>query len=341
MRAESGKRILMVVPSGRGGVYTVVDAIARVLRSSGHRVDVACQDFGVSRTAARFNLDRMPPYPGQDYDVVWFHARAIACAANCRIRATFIAHWHGFDACVAAAARTDVGRGHLAALPGLVMASRDAELVARGAAACTRNVAVSQGVRDEVVAHLGCECSVLPNWFVTSAKRREPSQDRGSGRELRIVVVGGRGWRKGLWVMMQACGQRDGRPFRVTVFDGGKVRDVRLGASVVAFRGLTAHASLLREMEMADVYLSSSLYEGMSLGLVDAVAIGLPVVVSNVNGVQEAVDRNGWVVPVGDVGALKRVLGSVATWDRQRLFALGRREMPQVDVVGEVGALLR
>jgi glycosyltransferase involved in cell wall biosynthesis len=56
----------------------------------------------------------------------------------------------------------------------------------------------------------------------------------------------------------------------------------------------------------ADIYLTTSLWEGLSLALLEAMGAGLPVVTTAVEGVSNVIenDINGLVVPVKDVDAI-------------------------------------
>jgi glycosyltransferase involved in cell wall biosynthesis len=55
-----------------------------------------------------------------------------------------------------------------------------------------------------------------------------------------------------------------------------------------------------------DVFVLSSLYEGLSVALIEAMALAKPVVVTDAGGLAEAVEhaKSGLVVPVGDEAAL-------------------------------------
>jgi glycosyltransferase involved in cell wall biosynthesis len=62
----------------------------------------------------------------------------------------------------------------------------------------------------------------------------------------------------------------------------------------------------------ADVYVSSAVSDGTSISLLEAMACGLPVVVSDGFGNKEWVKpgENGWLVPPNDPAALAAALGS-------------------------------
>ena len=55
-----------------------------------------------------------------------------------------------------------------------------------------------------------------------------------------------------------------------------------------------------------DVFALSSEYEGLSIALIEALALGKPAVVTDVGGLSEVIQdgRQGYVVPVGNPSAL-------------------------------------
>jgi glycosyltransferase involved in cell wall biosynthesis len=99
--------------------------------------------------------------------------------------------------------------------------------------------------------------------------------------------------------------------------------------------GLAEHVRLLglrsdvaRLLSAADVFLLSSLNEGIPLTVIEAMAAGLPVVSTDVGGVAEVVrgGQTGLLAPAGDAGALARqVLQLAADAElRRRLGQAGR-----------------
>ncbi len=74
----------------------------------------------------------------------------------------------------------------------------------------------------------------------------------------------------------------------------------------------------------ADVYIQPSTEEGFGLAVVEAMALHVPVVVSDVGGMKSTVehDRTGLRVPPGDAAALARAIGSVLSdGDKARRLA--------------------
>ncbi|HZU37761.1 MAG TPA: GT4 family glycosyltransferase PelF [Gemmataceae bacterium] len=64
----------------------------------------------------------------------------------------------------------------------------------------------------------------------------------------------------------------------------------------------------------ADIFLLTSISEGIPLTVIEAMAAGLPVVATRVGGLAEVVEegRSGWLVPTGDDAALAEALEKLA-----------------------------
>jgi glycosyltransferase involved in cell wall biosynthesis len=76
----------------------------------------------------------------------------------------------------------------------------------------------------------------------------------------------------------------------------------------VYFAGHVANKELPKYLKSADIYVSCSLSDGASVSLLEAMACGLPVVVSDVPAILEWVSngKNGFIVPGRDPAALAR-----------------------------------
>jgi glycosyltransferase involved in cell wall biosynthesis len=96
----------------------------------------------------------------------------------------------------------------------------------------------------------------------------------------------------------------------------------------VLFPGQIGYADLPRLYRSADLYVSASHSDGTSISLLEAMACGCPVLVSDIPGNREWVQEsgsqaNGWLFPDGDAGALAHgILRAVE--ERQRLPEMGR-----------------
>ena len=103
------------------------------------------------------------------------------------------------------------------------------------------------------------------------------------------------------------------------------IRERQLEDSVVLTGERQDTPSILAAM---DIYVMSSLSEGMSIGLLEAMSSGLPVVVTNVGGNPELVDprQNGLLVPANDPESMSEAIGSLLddAEERRRMAAAGR-----------------
>ena len=90
---------------------------------------------------------------------------------------------------------------------------------------------------------------------------------------------------------------------------GARLRQILLSGGVldrVIFGGQISQSDLPRWYHRADVYISPSHVDGSSVSLMEALASGLPCLVSDIPGNREWVieGENGWLFPDGDVDAL-------------------------------------
>jgi len=102
-------------------------------------------------------------------------------------------------------------------------------------------------------------------------------------------------------------------------------------AEKVSFLGFRADVGEL--LHVVDVFCLTSLREGLPIGLIEAMAAGLPVVGTNVAGIRDVITRNedGILVELGDVMALKDALTRLISdpgW-RRRLGRAGRGKAVQ------------
>jgi glycosyltransferase involved in cell wall biosynthesis len=74
----------------------------------------------------------------------------------------------------------------------------------------------------------------------------------------------------------------------------------------VTFAGQVSQRDLPRYYHMADLYVSPSHIDGSSVSLMEALACGLPCLVSDIPANREWIrdGENGWLFPDGDTGAL-------------------------------------
>ena len=210
-------------------------------------------------------------------------------------------------------------------------AGRDhyAELLERA----TTVFCVSGHLRDTVLAALpGYEhkLDVLPNPVDFTSVPRRPAPPEALDR---WVFVGGIAEHKGVERATRAfCAvARDNPRAEFTLFGSGPaeqaVRDIAASAGVadrVHLRGIVPHTQVLAELPRHDLLVAPSRYETFHLAVVEAVAAGLPVIVTRSGGPQESLrgveDRVGRFVDVEDspdaiVDAYAELSGALGSLD--------------------------
>ncbi len=91
------------------------------------------------------------------------------------------------------------------------------------------------------------------------------------------------------------------------------------------FPGQINYTDLPRYYRSADLYISASHSDGTSISLLEAMACGCPVLVSDIPGNREWVQQgvNGWLFPDGDAWALEQAIFQ-AVEQRELLPEMGR-----------------
>lgn len=188
---------------------------------------------------------------------------------------------------------------------------------------------VAAGVREQRISLIrsGVEPPVgLPG----PAGRAAARQRFGLGDELAVGVVAALERRKGHDVLLRAiAGLRGQPPIRCLVCGDGSQRAAleRLAqdlgiASCVRFLG--EQRQVADVLAALDVFVMPSRHEGLGVAVLEAMAMGLPVVASAVGGIPEAVDagHTGLLVPVEDATALGAAIDELAR-DLERARGMG------------------
>ena len=91
----------------------------------------------------------------------------------------------------------------------------------------------------------------------------------------------------------------------------------------IVFAGLQEHKTVICYLDAADLFLFPSHTEGFSLSLAEAMARGLPAVVTDVGANAEMLDAQGGIaVAVGDVPAMKAAISQLDDFDVRRKMSL-------------------
>lgn len=165
--------------------------------------------------------------------------------------------------------------------------------------------------------------AVDPDYFQPLNESRPTGQ-----QTLRIVTAGSLIWRKGYEYMLLALRHLVDRgiPAYLTIIGDGPERqrllytihDLELN-QVVEICGRLYPDQVLERLQMADLFLLTSLSEGISNAVLEGMACGLPVVTTAVGGMPEAVRDGieGFVVPARNPHAIADAL--ISLWQQPEL----------------------
>jgi L-malate glycosyltransferase len=159
-------------------------------------------------------------------------------------------------------------------------------------------------------------------------------QPRRPSSDVTIGSVGRLSPEKGLHYLLQAFAQIGAEQPRVRLLLAGdgpeRQRLERLAARLrladsVDFLGEIPHEQVPQVLARLDIFAMPSTYEGFGVAAIEAAAMEVPVVASNVYGIPDVVDDGvtGLLVPPKDVSALAQTLRSLTT-DEERRRQMGR-----------------
>ncbi len=167
--------------------------------------------------------------------------------------------------------------------------------------------------------------AVDPGYFTPAAGAPRPTT---VGR-LRIAMTGALIWRKGYEYALVALRRLldRGIPAEVAIAGDGPdeqrvrytIEDLALGDQV-RLLGRRPVGEIREHLRRSDIYLLSSLEEGISNAALEAMSCGLPVVTTACGGMAEAVEdgAEGFVVPMRDPGAIADALERLAASEELR-----------------------
>lgn len=134
---------------------------------------------------------------------------------------------------------------------------------------------------------------------VDPAALPEARTETGAGNQVELICVGRLSPEKGHAGLLAATGRllRKGLPIRLTLVGEGPereslealTRELDLGDRL-AFAGRLDEAATLKAIARSDILVLASFMEGLPIVLMEAMALGVPVVASRVAGIPELVD---------------------------------------------------
>lgn len=135
---------------------------------------------------------------------------------------------------------------------------------------------------------------------------------RPPGEALRVLFVGSLGQRKGLSYLFDACRELKGAVQLTVIGTRPAAECAVLSRELAAVRWIEScpHSQVLAEMSAHDVFVFPSLFEGFGLVLLEAMAMGLPVITTAHTAGPDLIDegREGFIVPIRNARAIAEKL---------------------------------
>ena len=156
----------------------------------------------------------------------------------------------------------------------------------------------------------------------------------------RLVCVARLSAQKGLPLLLEAAGRLAnlGRSFELRLVGDGELRgDLEkeiqsrgLGRHVV-ITGWLGNADVRAEIEAARALVLPSFAEGLPVVIMEALALGRPVIATAIAGIPELVDQGcGWLVPAGSVDALAAAMAEALDAPLEELARRGEEGRSRV-----------
>lgn len=129
--------------------------------------------------------------------------------------------------------------------------------------------------------------------------------------------------RKGIDYLLRAL--KDVKDFNLILIGDGEERQSlenltkELGIeNKVEFMGTVKHNDVINYLNKADIFVLPSFAEGMSNALLEAIANGLPVIVTDVGGSKELVKNNGVIIKPGNEEQLRNAIEKLLSDEKLR-----------------------
>ena len=172
-------------------------------------------------------------------------------------------------------------------------------------------IANSQGLKQLATkVFSGEKIEVINNGVDTVFFSPEPSKSKQEKKRLHLLCVSRLIKRKGIEYLIKAVAKLKGKVELTIVGEGKEERNLKrlaltLGVSLyVKFKGRVPHHTLKEIYQNSDLFVLPSLNEGMSNAVLEAMACGLPLILTSTGGTAELLSGNGYVVRKKDVQSL-------------------------------------
>jgi len=175
-------------------------------------------------------------------------------------------------------------------------------------------VANSRGLKELFDSHYSdLNAAVIPNGI----EIEEYTPKESANPVLKIVCVARLIPRKGVHLLLDACKQLSGKKhlFEAHIIgEGPEMSNLQQQAETLDikkntfFHGRLERDEITRLLPMFDVFALPSYAEGMPNAALEAMACGLPLILSNTGGAQELVKNNGKIITKGNANALAEAI---------------------------------
>ena len=167
----------------------------------------------------------------------------------------------------------------------------------------------------------GC-VAVIPYGAPLSVPILPEAAPRSRHRPLRVLFVGSLGQRKGLSYLFNACRRLNGSIQLTVIGSRPPIACAALDRELAAVRWIAScpHSEVLAEMAAHDVFVFPSLFEGFGLVLLEAMAMGLPIITTPHTAGPDLIEegKEGFIVPIRDAVAIAEKLDLLATDEARR-----------------------
>ncbi|MDI9609378.1 MAG: glycosyltransferase family 4 protein [Candidatus Verstraetearchaeota archaeon] len=182
-----------------------------------------------------------------------------------------------------------------------------------------RVICCSEYMRREVHSSLGCpadKISVIHNGYDPKMARANSAGPRKKGKKT-VLFVGRLVYEKGPHLLVEAASLLKDKDLRVIIIGDGAMRPYLEGlarklnvSEKVTFLGHVDDETLLSIYEEASVLVIPSLYEPFGIVVLEAMSLGIPVIVSNTGGLDEIVTdgKDGLKFQSGSAEELARAI---------------------------------
>ena len=169
----------------------------------------------------------------------------------------------------------------------------------------TKTIVSGWGIADSAITILPLSGIEIDDFPRVTHTRSETS--------VRIGTVGRLVEQKGYPELLECAARLPEFEFHI-VGDGSLSEDLKRSPDNVVLHGRVEQDELYRLWRSFDVYFQPSRHEGLCITAIEAMACGLPVVASDVNGLTESIvdGTTGYLVPQGDIGGYCDALSTLA-----------------------------